>query len=819
MAVVQASLFGAAEFDDPVTKQKVPFAEYSDALVREILDSPDKVVDVETTGLNPSSEELTVAYKDLMRGSDPELRLRVVSVLWFNRLGMMKVSAFDMDRLTQRQKEKVCDAALTGVFIGHNAGFDLYWLRTFSKTTPKLVIDTMLLSRVLAPEIPLVIGQMAVDEAEDPDMREAAFNSILKKKSGWALAEVTMVLLRRLLPKEMQGPRNWTEFFLTQKHYDYATMDVITTYDVIRELFSRAFDMEVDSLPGLTECYYIAKADDRFRQALTLLEPQVMDLVEIREHGMPINSDTARKYAAVKIAEGRQMARKMCEIEPDLEPYVDILADPDRGLTTAVKNALAAAFRKRGITPRETEKTGLPKVGEKDLRLVGAQASEESRPLFDAWVSLSKAQKAAAMAIEVAAFAERSGDGKVHSLLGHGPVTGRLAAAEPNVQQFPGDPLFREIVEAAAGWLILADDFSALDVRVASALCIRAQREISQAYWGDREVAPDVLQVIRLVYDKGPEKAFAISTKKLEGLQEEWANLMERNSDSDGYQDGGSRRSYFKKRDELSRKLKLARFTKRLATVRMRARDNNEPEYSALREVFRLGLDIHTYTAMGLNGMSPDKVFAGLLPEEIKTTQKRCKEEIGDLRKSGKVANLGLGYAMGTKGFRDFAAKGFNIHWSDEEAESIKETWLDTYPEVDLWHIWTDLNPLMTVWIPDADRGGKLVKKDVHLVTTLGGRQLYAFGLNSALAFPDQGTGADVLGLFTHMLKVQRPDIFDMYVNQVHDETVFCIPESQKDEITDTCSRLMNEAFEVFVAPYGVPAANSPAIGKVWLKD
>jgi hypothetical protein len=819
MAVVQASLFGAAEFDDPVTKQKVPFAEYSDSLVRAIRESAVKVVDVETTGLNPSSSELAVAYKDLMRGSDAELRLRVTSILWFDAQGAVQVTAFDMDRLTLRQKEKVCDASLTGVFIAHNAGFDLYWLRTFSKTTPKLVIDTMLLARVLASDIPLIISQMAVDEAEDPDFREAAFNSILKKKSGWALAEVTMVLLRKMLPKEMQGPRNWTEFFLTQKHYDYATMDVITTYDVILQLFSRAFDTEVSELPGLAECYYMAKADDRYRAALVQLEPQVMDLVEIREHGMPINGITARKYAKAKIEEGRKMALKMCEIEPDLEPYVDILADPDRGLTVAVKNALADAFRKRGITPRETEKTGLPQVGEKDLRLVGAQASDESRPLFDAWVNLSKSQKAAAMALEVAAFSERSGDGKVHSMLGHGPVTGRLSAAEPNVQQFPGDPLFREIVEAPEGYLILADDFSALDVRVASALCIRAQREISKAYWGEKVVAPDVLQVIRLVYDQGPEKAFAVSSKRLAGLQTEWAKLLADNSDPSEYQEGRSRRAYFKKRDELSRKLKLARFTKRLATVRMRARDNNEPEYSALREVFRLGLDIHTYTAMGLNGMSPGEVFAGLTPEEITKTQKRYKEEIGDLRKSGKVANLGLGYAMGTKGFRDFAAKGFNIHWSDEEAESIKETWLDTYPEVDLWHIWTDLNPLMTVWMPDADRGGKLVKKDVHLVTTLGGRELYAFGLNSALAFPDQGTGADVLGLFTHMLKEQCPDIFDMYVNQVHDETVFCIPESRKDEITDTCSRLMNEAFEVFVSSYGVPAANSPAIGRVWLKD
>ena len=48
-----------------------------------------------------------------------------------------------------------------------------------------------------------------------------------------------------------------------------------------------------------------------------------------------------------------------------------------------------------------------------------------------------------AMALEVVGYAERSLDGRVRALLSHGPITGRLAASEPNVQQWPRDQLFR----------------------------------------------------------------------------------------------------------------------------------------------------------------------------------------------------------------------------------------------------------------------------------------------------------------------------------------------------------------------------------------
>ena len=53
------------DYTDPVTQELVPWAIPSKSILEEISKSPFKIVDTETTGLNPASKPVNVIGKDL----------------------------------------------------------------------------------------------------------------------------------------------------------------------------------------------------------------------------------------------------------------------------------------------------------------------------------------------------------------------------------------------------------------------------------------------------------------------------------------------------------------------------------------------------------------------------------------------------------------------------------------------------------------------------------------------------------------------------------------------------------------------------------
>jgi DNA polymerase I-like protein with 3'-5' exonuclease and polymerase domains len=253
--------------------------------------------------------------------------------------------------------------------------------------------------------------------------------------------------------------------------------------------------------------------------------------------------------------------------------------------------------------------------------------------------------------------------------------------------------------------------------------------------------------------------------------------------------------------------------------VLQKAKLSDQAEYSALRDAFQLGVDIHTFTAMGMQGVDAMQEFAGLTGDALDEVQKAWKKRLGDKRQHGKIGNLSLLYAMQDRGLQEAAGKVYNVHWTLEESAAIRSLWLDAYPEVDLWHLWTELNAEKSIWMPDADHGGRRTKKDVYLCVTLGGRSIYAFGLNAALSYQDQSTGADILGKVMNKLRVKHNEIFKCAINQVHDELVLEIPEMYQAEYTKIVSEVMDSCANELMMPYGVPSSCSPAIGKIWIKD
>lgn len=794
---------------DPNTQEVVPWAMPDAELFQRIELAPWKVVDVETTGLNPASKEQNFTGKEIRRGINPALRLRVLSVL-YPLMGTTRgydVVAFDFDQLTDKERKRAASAAFCKVVIAHNAGFDAYWIRRYTRSTPDLLLDSMLMARVLYPEQPLVMARMCNDENEDPQLRAEAEAMFMQGRSGWSLADLATSRLRRILPKALQGPKNWAQPFLTQESYNYATDDVRVLLELVMSFF------EIDDCSRLLERYYELRIE---KPVLRIIEPQVMDIVHMREHGMPWSCSEAEGYIESQWVKMREFAKKMVVLEPGLAKFEAAMGNAEKGVTADLKDAIGKAFAARGLELDMTEKSGAFKIGEKDLRRVGAQINEDAKELFDTWVGLNRAKKAGGMAKEVTGFAVRSGDSYLHPNTGHGPVTGRLSSSEPNCQQFPRDQGFRNCVTAPEGYKIVASDYSALDMRVGAALALRAQRQIFETYMGDRPAPPDVFRILVRVFEGQitREAALAEEARAVKAF-EDWKARREDVADSKD-----ARKRYWDEYRKRARAQLLAGFQRCLKEVRLRADAEGTPEWGSLRDAFSIpGMDIHTWTALGMIGQDPKALFGGLDNDSVAKELKKWKKELGDQRQTGKVGNLSLLYAMKTQGLMDAAAKNYNIHWTFAEADKVRVDWLTAYVEIDLWHKWTELNPVQQVYVPDFDRGGRYAKKDVFASYTLGNRLIYAFGLNAALSYEDQSTGADILGLVMQVLREQYPDIFATVCNQVHDELVFMIPDAHVESYTQLISDVMTDCAEHFLMQFGVHGECSPAVGQVWLKD
>ncbi len=413
------------------------------------------------------------------------------------------------------------------------------------------------------------------------------------------------------------------------------------------------------------------------------------------------------------------------------------------------------------------------------------------------------------MALDFSGFAERSQDGRIHSNIGHGPVTGRLSSSEPNVQQAPRDQGFRDAVRAGEGKLILGVDYGALDVRVASALSIRAQRQIADAI--RNRALPSGL--ITAIESWNASHARAVRERKDYELKAHMDTPPPARDRVHAW------REYWAARRELQKSALHARFVYRVLQVRERARQAGTPEWGSLRDAFAIeGMDIHTWTALAMRGENPLKVFEDVPRNRIEEALKAQKKRLGDERKTkGKIPNLALLYMMRGAGLQEYAAAGFDVHWSLAEAESRVAEWLDTYPEVDLWHCWTEMNSLGLIALPDPVKGKRY--QPAFMSVTLADREICAFGVNAALAYQDQSTGADILGEVMHTLKMHHPEVFRCLVNQVHDELVLEVPEERGLEYQGIVVPVMIQAADKFLGPYGVRTEVSPTLDKVWKKD
>ena len=857
-------------------------------------------LDVETTGLTEASAPVTLSPKDLKQDARATVRMRTIQARVGVRNSAGKVDredyVFDCDAFSADQLAQIAHGILScKMLIAHNAGFDLYWVRRAQGRTqmPTYVIDTMLLTRLLQPE--LVLARAALLNGHDfggsagmSPVQQAAYNSLVGGASGGSLADVVLAMFETVVDKTYQLPQNWAGL-LGFAHYKYALDDIIWADKILCNLLC----IEEDDDPYAK--YLLLREENPL---VKLIEPQVPELVMLREAGMPLNQKLGQHYAKLQNKKIAQKAQDLIKLVPALEEFRRDLEDPDTGKSADLQKVLAKAFIMRGVTLRVTAATQTEQIGEKDLRACRAERIESAKPLFDAWVGLCRAKKTRSMALDVVEYAKRSDNGRLRSLMSHGPVTGRLAASEPNCQQWPRDQIFRAMcisgespnasnleltvnaknqpfLEHVAGkplslgdreivgndWLsvcmlmeksaqnmdaqervgieqhlenafthrIVASDFGALDVRVGAALCIRSQREMlllaqGADVPGGTQPSADITRVVNEIVAATKSASPDLRQASLTQLEKQYATRVRANTAllTELYEKKESQqmgiKAYWTKRQLVKDELLGEKLGYRLAQCLRMGDARGDSEYSALRDAFQADIDVHTFTGMKLVGRDPLKEFEGIDRQARKALEGKLKKELGPRRQQGKIANLSLLYGMGDAGFQEAAARGYDEHWTLEEARAIRDLWLNAYPEVELWHLWTEALSAGVVYMPTKGRP-KPSRTQWWRARTLAGRTIVAFGLNAALSYQDQSSGADILGMIMHTLHTQYPHIFKYSINQIHDEQVFSWPKENHEEYLPIVEQVMVDEANKLTMPYGVPCAVSPACGVFWIKD
>lgn len=730
------------------------------------------VVDVETTGLTPYSEPLKPPKK-LPPHWDGTPRLRLVTVL---RAGAAEPEVYDLDNMTAFHCSILArDILSTPRIIGHNVGFDLAWLRHIAgpdAPMPADVIDTMLLARLLRPDIPVRLALLAARKPTNMDdlaLVERA-RELVQRRASWSLEVLALVMLGRLLAKGFQEPGYWAGE-LSPAHLAYARQDVLTTAEIATHLLG----------PDL--------AAPVTHPVWPLLARQVQDVVRIRENGVPWDAAAAAEYRREKLQVAITAAYRLAEDFPELHPHRDTLADPERGDTAALRATISDILTRLGQPVPRTEAGAVSISADALIECGLTDGGNPARPLVTGLLAVKEAKKRAMMATEYTGYAGRARDGRIHPLLGHGPVTGRLSSAEPNVQNLPRDDAFRALVRVPPGQRVIAADFSMIELRIAAALAIRAQQQALTRPW-----AAEILAGKRIT----PEEVAAAR-----GEAQWW--------------EAHSPRQW----EKLRRAQRRAMITEAWYVFGQLA-DRGPLPTSVMRDVFVAGGDVHLYTGLALLGRNPAEA---LCPERAADLKK--DPAVKAARQRAKALNFGLLYGLGSGGLRRYAKVSYGVDMTPEEAVKARETWLAQYPEIHFWQLFTWLacasEDEVWYWHPFRASGGGVRKGPMYTVTTLAGRSFVVLEPRKALNFQDQGTGADITMLAVRRL--MEAGLGRFVVNQIHDEILCVAPDAEAEHVAAELVRCMREAAEEVLSPFGVPVAVDVVRGKngelprCWMKD
>ena len=184
-----------------------------------------------------------------------------------------------------------------------------------------------------------------------------------------------------------------------------------------------------------------------------------------------------------------------------------------------------------------------------------------------------------------------------------------------------------------------------------------------------------------------------------------------------------------------------------------------------MENLFRAGVDLHTYTSDMLFGTEEDLGIAD--PDELRKTRKRNRQVT-------KTANFSFLYAGGISMFIDILVKTTDIWLDEAHAGMTKRRWANLWSEITAWQ-------------------QKGISKQQRKQTgkTVMGREYMAERVTDYLAIENQGTAAEVAKLALHYLykdgfREKHPDY--KLINFIHDS--FIIRGPNRDEYKEVAQQL-----------------------------
>lgn len=211
----------------------------------------------------------------------------------------------------------------------------------------------------------------------------------------------------------------------------------------------------------------------------------------------------------------------------------------------------------------------------------------------------------------------------------------------------------------------------------------------------------------------------------------------------------------------------------------------------AMKRAFKKGLDLHTNTAKKVMGIKGKPTY----------------EE----RNGAKAFNFGLIYGMMAKSFKEYAEVQYGIILTMAEAEQARDRFLNTYPQLRIWH--------------------QLERTEAHIkgyVTNAIGRKRRLFNIHNpkkylawqderrALNHPIQSLANELLiNSMATIHKKYKKDKGVYIVGTVHDSILFEIDTKRLDEVITEIVKIMEDPplFKLFNFSIDVPIVADVEIG------
>lgn len=227
--------------------------------------------------------------------------------------------------------------------------------------------------------------------------------------------------------------------------------------------------------------------------------------------------------------------------------------------------------------------------------------------------------------------------------------------------------------------------------------------------------------------------------------------------------------------------------------------------WSRMAEALKSGLDPHLDFAADILGIEYETALAWRSGNE----GPEKKKLVGENRQMAKAANFGYPGGLGAGSFASYALATYGVRISEDKAKSLKRTWLEKWPEMQLY--FKHVNSML---------GGK-DKCPVRLERSglIRGEAAYCAACNMYF----QGLAAvgakRALWLVADACYAQpnSPAYGARPVAFIHDEILAEVPISIASEASMEISRLMSEGMSAYIPD--IPITCEPALMDRWYKD